>query len=124
MSRPKFVTHLKKCACGGSLSEGRSAVVKAILYGFFGVQEVGHCTKRCWRKSRQAMYAYNFRWDKSDKVNTVNAKEAKVLFVHDKTAFAMDYLVYHEDLQFRGYLSAGAIAWAGAESFFAEANTH
>ena len=55
-------------------------------------------------------------------MNIAKAKEAKLLFVSDQTAFAMDYLVCHEDLQFRGYLSAGAAAWAGAESLFAEAS--
>lgn len=128
MSRPRFITPLKTCDCGGSLSEGRGSVVKAILYGFNGIQEVDHITKRCCRKSCQTTYGYNFKWEKGEekreKVNTLKVSQAKALFVNDKTAFAMDYLIYHEDLQFRGYLSAGAIAWAGSESLFDKTMMH
>ena len=35
-----------------------------------------------------------------------------VLFVTSKTAFCKTYLEYHDSLQFRGYLSVGAIAFA------------
>jgi hypothetical protein len=52
------------------------------------------------------------------KVNSVNLSDIEVVFVNSKTGFCKKYLKYSESLQFRGYLSAGAIAYAGADVLF------
>ena len=124
MPAKRFITPLKKCECGGSLSEGRGKTVSACMYGFNGMEEVTHVTKRCCAKTCQATYAYNFKWEGGYKVNTRRIRDVEALFVNDKTCFAMDYLVYHEDLQFRGYLSGRAITWAGRQSLFKGEDVH
>lgn len=118
MALQKLSTSHTLCDCGGSLSTGGGKEFDAYMYGFDGVQKVRHATKRCSVKSCRSTYAYNFKWSKSSRVNTVKLDDVDVLFVTDKTCFKKDYLAYHETLQFRGYLSSRAIAFAGAEHLF------
>lgn len=53
-----------------------------------------------------------------DKVNTVTLDDVPVLFVSSNTAFDVKFLVYHDMLRFRGFLSTRAVSFAGQHVLF------
>lgn len=75
-----------------------------------------HVTKRCVRKACRRTHCYNYRWQSGSKYNNVDLCEIDVLFVTSKLAFEKRFLQYHCSLQFRGFVSARAIAWACRDS--------
>ena len=119
MLRPEYVTALTKCRCGCSLQTSKGKRIDAILYGFEGAVEVTHITKRCCSRSCGAYYGYNYQCFQSGLlVNSVKLDDVNVLFVNPKLAFCKKYVRYHDSLQFRGFLSQGAIDFAGRDVLF------
>jgi hypothetical protein len=90
----------------------------AVLYDMTGAREVDHVTKRC-SKCRQ-YHGYNFATACGAKINTVRLGEVSALFVNNNIAFGKAFLEYHNCLQFRGFVSGGAIAYAGGQVLFGQ----
>ncbi|CAE8711661.1 unnamed protein product [Polarella glacialis] len=105
-----YVTTLTKCTCGGKLCKGKD--MPAMLYGTEGNMSVTHRSKRCCRKNCRTYFGYNYCTKPSGQFNTVRIDDVDVLFANDKVAFTKKFLEYHDSLQFRGYLSTGAIGFA------------
>ena len=119
---PRFVTPVVKCFCGGSL--GSRPEIDAVEYSRNGCWPVKHCPLQCCRRDCRTTYAYIFCWKNGHKMNTVSLDDITTIFVSDKVAFDMKYLEYHESLQFRGFLSGGAIAFAGEDVLFQTTHSH
>ena len=117
----KYVTPRTTCDCGRPLAQSKGREISAVVYSFAGLTPVLHVTKRCTNKSCNTYFGYNYKCVKSGELrNSIRAAEASVLFVNAKLAFCTTYLRYHDGLHFRGFLSAGAIAFAGADVLFGD----
>jgi len=112
-----FTTPLTRCAvCKGSLTKHHE--VSAVLVSFQGLREVTHQMMKCTDKKCRAQHGQNYVWVDKQKINTVGPTDIEVLFINAKCAFDMKFLEYHEALQFRGFLSTRAIAWAAGDALF------
>lgn len=109
-----YVTPRLSCSCGGSLTNHHEISGRCV--SFEGLVPVIHVTKRCVRKACRRTHCYNYRWQSGSKYNNVDLCEIDVLFVTSKLAFEKRFLQYHCSLQFRGFVSARAIAWACRDS--------
>ena len=105
--------------CGFGLTNHHR--IDAVCYGFEGPRDVVHMSKQCINKGCRTVHAFNYFWEKSPrkKVNsfgTCDFDRHRVLFVNSKLAFDTKYLSYHASLQFKGFLSARTISWAGKDA--------
>jgi len=109
--------------CGASLCE-RKPALDAIIYGMSGVRRAHHVRMRCTSKSCRSQHYYNFRLVGGQKLNSMILSDAKYIFITASTGFDVEFLQYHDALQFRGYLSIRAIAWAQAGFIWPEDHDH
>ncbi|CAE7560210.1 unnamed protein product [Symbiodinium sp. CCMP2592] len=86
--------------------------------------EVEHIPMRCTSKSCRIRHLYNYRKQGGKKLNTMQHDQMDVIFVNSNTAFAKEFLEYHDALQFRGCVSNNAIAWAQQEVLWQDENEH
>jgi hypothetical protein len=110
------------CICGGLLcASGQDT--DAVIYSLAGAEFVKHTSKRCTSKQCRKYFYYNFcTTDEGGRVNTVLLSQVDYLFVTPQTGFEKKFLEYHSMLHFRGYISAGAIAFAAGEVLFSDSN--
>ncbi|CAE7597628.1 unnamed protein product, partial [Symbiodinium sp. CCMP2592] len=121
--RVSFRTPLQHCVkCQSTLAS--ADVMAARLYTLRGVQEVEHIPMRCTSKSCRIRHLYNYRKQGGKKLNTMQHDQMDVIFVNSNTAFAKEFLEYHDALQFRGCVSNNAIAWAQQEVLWQDENEH
>lgn len=105
-------TPLHVCAACGSPLCPKTSSIEAVIYTMSGPESVKHLPWRCVRKSCRSIHYYNYMWVGGAKMNTMKPEEAEYIFVTSKTGFSAQFLQYHDALQFRGYLSNRALAWA------------
>jgi hypothetical protein len=116
----EYVTPRKKCFCGCSLSVAYTVEAKVVT--MTGIDDVSHILKRCCGKSCRAYFGHNYtRAGNTDEsgsraYNAVKLDEVSVLFVTRNFGFSLQYLQYHDALQFRGFVSARCIAWCMDEA--------
>ena len=113
-TQDEYVTPRTECICGKALSK-KGKAVDAVVYGLAGKTQCKHYRKQC---NCGRSYGYNYRWRRGKKVNTVDLSDVSVLFVTANTAFEIQFLKYHDSLQFLGFLSGGAIAACSIEVLF------
>ena len=112
--RPSFRTPLQQCVkCQSTLAS--ADVMAARMYTLQGVHEVEDIPMRCTSKSCRIRHLYNYGKQGGKKLNTMRHDQMDVIFVNSNTAFAKEFLEYHDALQFRGCVSNNAIAWAQQE---------
>ena len=117
--RMEIRTPLLGCfKCGSKLMDKQPVV--STLIGMEGSAQVHLIPQRCWNKSCRMTHLYNYRWENGAKVNTLRLDEAKYVFVTSKKGFTMQYLRYHDALQFKGGLASKAMAWAGKKHLYPE----
>ena len=115
-TRRVFCYPRKKCSCGGTLRKDHD--IEATLYSFTDPESITHRTMRCVRFGCRKVHHYNYTVSRGEKINAVRLEEVTALFVNPKIAFKMEFLRYHETLQFRGFLSSKAIDFACHEEMF------
>jgi len=109
----KIMTPIKRCILGRNKLQVRNELAtKATLIDFSGATDVHHVAKRCVSRQCRTGYLYNYRWQGNEKVNSLHLGETEYVFVTAKIGFSEQFIRYHSSLQFRGFLSAKAIAWA------------
>ena len=112
---PRYVCPLTACVCSGCHGTLlKHCEVASTLYDLAGPQEVIVVTKQCSVRSCRASYGYNYVWQNGSKVNAVSLEELvdEVLFVSSKCGFTFRYFKYHEELLYRGHVSARATTHA------------
>ena len=120
----RIVSPCSTClSCGASLCE-RKPALDAFVYGMSGLRRVYHVRMRCTSKSCRSQHYYNFRLVGGQKMNSMIFSDAKYIFITATTGFDVDFLCYHDALQFRGYLSIRAIAWAQKGFIWPEDHDH
>jgi hypothetical protein len=94
--------------------------MEARVFGFDGIKDVIHRSKKCWDTQTCGMYfAQNFRTEENRQLNTADIDAIDVIFVNNKIGFSKKFLEYQEALHFRGYLSSAAAGYAGRKVLFA-----
>lgn len=118
-------TPLKKCMnCGAPLCP-RHPSVGATLYTLSGPQKVEHLAFRCTNKSTCRMiHFYNFAWNDGRKINSLMPDEQEYVFITANTGFCVKFLRYHDALQFRGFVSNRAVAWAQKDVLWLDDHEH
>ena len=66
----------------------------------------------------------NYLWCEGKKANSLAVEEFDYIFVSATTGFCASFLRYHDALQFRGYVSSKAIAWAQLTSLWPDDHSH
>eukprot|EP00435_Cladocopium_sp_Y103_P075963 s462_g71.t1 len=51
-------------------------------------------------------------WKSGKKLNFIKPADAEYIFISSTTGFSVQFLHYHDAMQFRGYISNRAIAWS------------
>ena len=115
--RKTYVTPVKQCRlCGGSLANER--LIDATMIDMDGNHSVKQQSMRCTSRDCKAIHHYNFVWSHKRKLNTVRLSQVEALFVNPKLGFSKTFLLYHDALQFRGFLSTNAVVRAGESVLF------
>ena len=105
------------CAlCEGSLCKAGS--IEAHLFTLHGVVPVTHERFRCTMKLCRAYSYYKYVVAHNRKSNSIRPVDAKYIFVTANTGFCVQFLNYHEALQFCGSLSDMAVSWAQATTMW------
>lgn len=73
---------------------------------------------RCTKKLCRAYSYYNYVVAHNRKSNSIRPVDAKYIFVTANTGFCVQFLNYHEALQFCGSLSDMAVSWAQATTMW------
>ena len=120
---PRYLCPLTQCTCPGC--EGNlihKRFVNAICYDLNGPVSVLHEQKVCTSRNCRTSYGHNYKWENGKKINTIGIQQLgnSVLFVNSKKAFTLNFLKYHEELMFRGHVSALAVEHA----YFATHSPH
>ena len=120
--------HRQPCAtclsCGAASLCERKPALDAFVYGMSGLRRVYHVRVRCTSKLCRSRRCYNFRLVGGQKMTSMIFSDAKYIFITATTGFDVDFLFYHDALQFRGYLSIRAIAWAQKSFIWPEDHDH
>lgn len=110
LSKPIYVTAMKKCICGHS-KLSPSHLIEASVFGLDGPMEVQVQTMRCTHYSCRITFGPNFYTMAGSKINTADVADlTDALFVSAKRGFTLNYLKYHTQLEFRAFASSRAIA--------------